>query len=209
MSKKIRISLIIAIIFFILVTFTIVIFKPKYELNKAIEYLKKGNYIESYNYIESKDNDENKVIIKELISQIFYNRAGKGLKKIDDISNKCTDIVRKVDINNIDYTLDDNINVDVKALGKYMSLKEEISKDMIDSEIAESYDIYFNIIEYISENFYDVLNHIKDKEFIDKIDELSSDMLKISNDCNYYMDNHNFNPKTKKIFLKIENYIIK
>ena len=56
-SKKI-ILLIVAILIIIGITF-IIIYKPTYELNKAVEYLKNGKYKEAYEYIESKGNEEN------------------------------------------------------------------------------------------------------------------------------------------------------
>ena len=108
----------------------------------------------------------------------------------------------------IDYTLDDNINIDVQSLEKYIALEDEISKDMIAEELAETYDLYFNILKYVNENFYNVLNHINDDEFIDNVNNLASDMTKISNDCYAYSDNHNLNPKTVDLYEEINKYIV-
>lgn len=207
MNKKVKICIKILIVVLVLGTIAYIVYKPKNELNKAVEYLKYGNYKEAYSYIESKNNEENKTIVKELITQSFCDRASSGIKKVGDITNKCTAVTRKVNRNNIDYTLDDSINIDVKTLDTYIALENEISKDMILNELSETYDLYFSIIKYVRENFYDVLNHINDDDFISNVNKLASDMTKISNDCFSLADNHNFNPQFIDLYEKIKKYI--
>lgn len=207
MNKKIKIFIIVIGVILVLSMVAYFIFKPQTELNKAIEYLKYGNYKEAYAYIESKSNEENKIIVKELITQSFCDRASSGMKKVGDITNKCTSVTRKVDMNNIDYTLDDSINIDVQALDTYIALENEISKDMILNELSGTYDLYFSCIKYVKENFYDVLNHLNDDEFINDVNKLASDMTKISNDCFSLADNHKFNPKFIDLYEQIKKYI--
>lgn len=208
MSKGIKIGIIILLVLAVIGSIVFIILKPSYELNKAVEYLKKGEYKEAYDYVVSKGNEENIIIIKEFITSIFCNRASSGIEKVGDIASQCTDVVRKVDVTDIDYTLDDNINIDVQALEKYIALENEISKDMIAEELAETYDLYFNILKYVNENFYNVLNHINDDDFIDNVNSLATDMTKISNDCYAYADNHNLNPKTVDLYEEISKYIV-
>ena len=74
--------------------------------------------------------------------------------------------------------------------------------------MAERYDLYFNILKYVNENFYNVLNHINDDDFIDNVNSLATDMTKISNDCYAYADNHNLNPKTVDLYEEISKYIV-
>ncbi|MFR3182324.1 MAG: hypothetical protein ACLTPN_01720 [Clostridia bacterium] len=112
-------------------------------------------------------------------------------------------------MNNIDYSLDDNINIYVKTLDDYIALENELSKDMISTELQETYDIYFSMIKYMRENYYDVLNHIKDENFIEKTNDLANNMTRISNDCFSYADNHKLQAKTQDIYKEIKQYIVK
>lgn len=208
MNKIIKIGIIIVIVIVILGSIGLIMFKPKFELNKAVEDLKYGNYQDAYDYIQNKNNEENKTIIKELITSIFCDKASSGIEKISDIATESTNIVEKIDIDNIDYTLDDNLNIDVEALDAYIAIEEKISKDMISEELAETYDLYFYILKYVRENFYDVLNNIDNEEFINEVSNLASDMTKMSNDCYSYADNHNFNPKATDIYQEIKKYIV-
>lgn len=208
MNKGVKIGIIILIIIAVIGSILFILFKPSYELNKAVEYLKNGNYKEAYAYVKAKGNEENITIIKELITSIFCNRASSGIERVGNIATQCTNVVRKVDLTDIDYTLDDNINIDVQSLERYIALEDEISKDMIAEELAETYDLYFNILKYVNENFYNVLNRINDDEFIDNVNSLASDMTKISNDCYAYSDNHNLNPKTVDLYEEINKYIV-
>lgn len=52
-------------------------------------------------------------------------------------------------MDNIDYTLDDNINIDVDGLDSYISLENEITKDMIIDELSTTYDLYFKQLKYM------------------------------------------------------------
>ena len=208
-NNKTKICKIICTIIAIIAIVIFIVFKPKYELNKAINYLKYGKYKEAYEYIENRNNEENKVIVKELITESFSDRAGNGIKKIGDIATESNKIVNKTNLNNIDYTLDDKLNIDVMALDSYISLENEISKDMIIEELSDTYDLYFKDIKYVRENFYDVLNHINDEQFVNNVNELATDMTKISNDFISTANNHNYNPKTQDLYEKIKKYIVK
>ncbi len=146
--------------------------------------------------------------IKELTTNIFCDKASSEIKKIGNIANESTKVMKKVDREHIDYNLDDNINIDVEALDAYIAIEEKISKDMIAEELRETYDLYFNILKFVRENFYNILNHINDNEFINEVNNLTSDMTKISNDCYSYADNHNFNPKATDLYQEIKQYII-
>lgn len=88
----------------------------------------------------------------------------------------------KVDRNDVDYTLDNNVNTDVLALSNYISLEDEISSDMISDELQDCYTKYFYILKYVKENFYDILDHINDDEFISNVANLGTDMNKMAND---------------------------
>ncbi|MBS6252537.1 MAG: hypothetical protein KH434_04830 [Clostridium sp.] len=209
MNKGIKISIIIAILVVIVGIVGFIIFKPTLELNKAVEYLKDGNYKEAYSYVNNKNNEKNKTIIRELNTSIFCDRAGNGINKVTEIVKQCTNIINKVDMNDIDYSLDDNINIYVESLDDYISLENELSKDMISSELQETYDVYFSIIKYMRENYYDVLNHIKDEKFIKETNDLANKMTRIANDCYSYADNHKFQAKTQDIYKEIKQYIVK
>ena len=198
-NKKILV-LIISIIMIVAIV-SLIIAMPKIQLNKAVNYLKNGEYKEAYQYINNKSNEENKEIVKELTTEIFCDRAGKGIKKVGSIMNQCTNILKKVNRDDIDYTLDDNVNADVSALSSYILLEDEISKEMISDEMQDCYTKYFYILKYVKENFYDMLDNIDDDEFISNVANLGTDMNKMANDCFSYADNHKFKAKTK-IYIK-------
>ncbi len=204
-NKKILV-LIISIIMIVAIV-SLIIAMPKIQLNKAVNYLKNGEYKEAYQYINNKSNEENKEIVKELTTEIFCDRAGKGIKKVGSIMNQCTNILKKVNRDDIDYTLDDNVNVDVSALSSYILLEDEISKEMISDEMQDCYTKYFYILKYVKENFYDMLNNIDDDEFISNVASLGTDMNKMANDCFSYADNHKFKAKTQDIYQEISSYI--
>lgn len=204
-NKKILV-LIISIIMIVAIV-SLIIAMPKIQLNKAVNYLKNGEYKEAYQYINNKSNEENKEIVKELTTEIFCDRAGKGIKKVGSIINQCTNIMKKVDTNDIDYTLDDNVNTDVVALSNYILLEDEISSDMISDELQDCYTKYFYILKYVKENFYDMLDHINDDEFISNVANLGTDMNKMANDFFSYADNHKFKAKTQDIYQEISSYI--
>lgn len=169
-NKKILV-LIISIIMIVAIV-SLIIAMPKIQLNKAVNYLKNGEYKEAYQYINNKSNEENKEIVKELTTEIFCDRAGKGIKKVGSIMNQCTNILKKVNRDDIDYTLDDNVNADVSALSSYILLEDEISKEMISDEMQDCYTKYFYILKYVKENFYDMLDNINDDEFISNVANL-------------------------------------
>lgn len=204
-NKKILV-LIISIIMIVAIA-ALIIAMPKIQLNKAVNYLKNGEYKEAYQYINNKSNEENKEIVKELITEIFCDRASKGIQKVDNITNQCINIMKKVDRNDIDYTLDDNVDTDVLALSNYISLEDEISSDMISDELQDCYTKYFYILKYVKENFYDILDHINDDEFISNVANLGTDMNKMANDFFSYADNHKFKAKTQDIYQEISSYI--
>lgn len=204
-NKKILV-LIISIIMIVAIV-SLIIAMPKIQLNKAVNYLKNGEYKEAYQYINNKSNEENKEIVKELTTEIFCDRAGKGIKKVGSIMNQCTNILKKVNRDDIDYTLDDNVNADVSALSNYILLEDEISSDMISDELQDCYTKYFYILKYVKENFYDILDHINDDEFISNVANLGTDMNKMANDCFSYADNHKFKAKTQDIYQEISSYI--
>lgn len=204
-NKKILV-LIISIIMIVAIV-SLIIAMPKIQLNKAVNYLKNGEYKEAYQYINNKSNEENKEIVKELTTEIFCDRAGKGIKKVGSIMNQCTNILKKVNRDDIDYTLDDNVNADVSALSSYILLEDEISKEMISDEMQDCYTKYFYILKYVKENFYDMLDNINDDEFISNVANLGTDMSKMANDCFCYADNHKFKAKTQDIYQEISSYI--
>lgn len=204
-NKKILV-LIISIIMIVAIV-SLIIAMPKIQLNKAVNYLKNGEYKEAYQYINNKSNEENKEIVKELTTEIFCDRAGKGIKKVGSIMNQCTNILKKVNRDDIDYTLDDNVNADVSALSSYILLEDEISKEMISDEMQDCYTKYFYILKYVKENFYDMLDNIDDDEFISNVANLGTDMNKMANDCFSYADNHKFKAKTQDIYQEISMYI--
>lgn len=209
MKKSKKIILIITALLIVGAIAFIIIYKPTYQLNKAIQYLKYGEYKKAYEYIESKGNEENKIIIKELITQSFCDRIASGMDKCATISTECAKVITKTKKGNVDYTLDDDINISVKALDPYIALENQISKDMILSELSGTYDLYFKAIKYTRENFYDVLNHINDENFISDLENLASDMVIISNELNSVSDNYNYNPRSLDIYEKISKYIVK
>lgn len=204
-NKKILV-LIISIIMIVAIV-SLIIAMPKIQLNKAVNYLKNGEYKEAYQYINNKSNEENKEIVKELTTEIFCDRVSKGIQKVDNITNQCINIMKKVDRNDIDYTLDDNVDTDVLALSNYISLEDEISSDMISDELQDCYTKYFYILKYVKENFYDILDHINDDEFISNVANLGTDMNKMANDFFSYADNHKFKAKTQDIYQEISSYI--
>lgn len=204
-NKKILVFIISIIMIVAIVS--LIIAMPKIQLNKAVNYLKNGEYKEAYQYINNKSNEENKEIVKELTTEIFCDRAGKGIKKVGSIMNQCTNILKKVNRDDIDYTLDDNVNADVSALSSYILLEDEISKEMISDEMQDCYTKYFYILKYVKENFYDMLDNIDDDEFISNVANLGTDMNKMANDCFSYADNHKFKAKTQDIYQEISSYI--
>ena len=206
-NKKIIIICILVLVIIIGIIVAIIM-KPKTELNNAINYLKNGEYSKAYGYVNERNNEENKIIVKELITEIFCARAGKGTGKVTDIVTQATSLVQKVDINNIDYTADDQLNIQVEGLDTYIDLEKEISKSMIAEELGESYDLYFKDLKFTREKLYDCLDRISDQEFQKETINMANDFTKQANDFKSYADNHKFNPKSKDIYEEIQKYII-
>ena len=205
MKKSKIIILVILIAIIIAGVCVIVISKPSRELDKAIDYLKYEKYKGAYEYIENTQNEENKIIIKELLSEIFCDKMSKGIQKQTNIANEAANVFTIVDRDNINESLDDNININVKGLDAYIELENKISKNMIIKELEETYDTYFETIKYVRNNFIDVLNRIDDDDFLNYLGTLSSNMIKVANDLQSVSDNYDFNPKTDKI-MKDNNF---
>lgn len=186
----------------------VILLKPKIELNKAIEYLKKGEYSKAYAYVYEKNNENNKIIIQELLTEIFCSRAGKGMERVINITTKATNIIYETDMTNINYTADDQLNIDVVNLDNYIALEKEITRDMIAVELRDTYDLYFKDLKFARQKFYNFLNNVKDEEFTIEINNMANDFTKQSNDFFSYADNHKYNPKTKEIFEEIQKYLI-
>ena len=129
----------------------------------------------------------------------------KGIQKQTNIANEAANVFTIVDRDNINESLDDNININVKGLDAYIELENKISKNMIIKELEETYDTYFETIKYVRNNFIDVLNRIDDDDFLNYLGTLSSNMIKVANDLQSVSDNYDFNPKTDKI-MKDNNF---
>lgn len=207
MNKKLIISLIIILIVFILVIIGVLVFLPKYELNKAVEYLRNGNYKEAYFYVNNRNNDENILIIKELISYVFVEKVGTGCDKIGEIAKEGTKIALQSTENNVDESLVQLFNMQVESLDEYILLENKISKDMLIDDVKEVYDLYFKSMKYVRENFYDYSNQVNDEKKVDEINEVAYDIFKISQIIISVGDNYNFKPETDDIYKKISEYI--
>ncbi len=206
MKKKI---IIISISVFVIIGVIISIaLKPQIELNKAIGYLKNGEYIKAYEYVNKKNNENNKIIVQELITEIFSTRAGKGMDRVINITSKATNIIQTTDMFNIDYTADDQLNIDVANLDNYIALENEITRDMIAIELRDTYDLYFKDLKFTRKIFYNFLDNVKDPNFVTETNNMANDFTKQSNDFFSYADNHKYNPKTKDIFEEIKKYIV-
>lgn len=206
MKKKI-IIISISVLLIIGVIISIAL-KPQIELNKAIGYLKNGEYIKAYEYVNKKNNENNKIIIQELITEIFSIRAGKGMDRVINITSKATNIIQTTDMFNIDYTADDQLNIDVANLDNYIALENEITRDMIAIELRDTYDLYFKDLKFTRKIFYNFLDNVKDPNFVTETNNMANDFTKQSNDFFSYADNHKYNPKTKNIFEEIKKYIV-
>ncbi len=204
----------IIIIFIILILIALMVggvsLKPKYELNKAIEYIKNGEYSKACTYISDKRDENNIKVVKELISVELITKMNGGLEQIATIANKATEIIRKTDFNNIDYSLDDSLNIYVEKLEDYIKLKDIIPKDILiaDNKVYETYDLYFEVLEFINSNFTNILNHINENDIdVNEINQLSLKLETISINIKSIVDNYNFDMKTHQIYGEIlDNY---
>ncbi len=201
--KKKTILIMLLIIIFIILIVGIIIIKPRYELNKAVEYIKEGEYNKAYTYINSKGNKDNIKIVKELISLKLTENMSKGSEQITSICNKGIEILKKVNINKIDYSLDDNLNIHVNKLEDYIKIKDNISKEMIIEDMDETYDLYFEVLEFVNVNFIDILNNVQKGNFISQVTQMSTKLETIGLDIQSIEDNYNFGTKTREIYNEI------
>ena len=198
MKKKLIIFLTIFLVIITLIS--IFIIKPKYELNKAVKYLNYGEYRQAYAYINSKNNEENKIIIKELISQIFCLYATRGMEQLSEIANLTTDFINDIALQNNNVTGEENINLKVNSLKSYIALSDKITKNMIIDELSEAYDIYFKSLKFVNQNFSNISTKIGNQTFISEIYNLSTDLYNASIIFTNMSDNYINNPKTLEIY---------
>lgn len=206
--KKRKIIVIAIMLIVIALVLVGIIIKPSYELNKAVKYVKNGEYIKAYTYISDKKNDNNTRIVSELISIKLITSMRGGLEQINTILNKAIEIVQKTDFNNIDYSLDDNLNIYVEKLEDYIKLKNDIPKDILitDDKIYETYDSYFQALEFVNSNFINVLNNIKNNHIKEtEINQISLSLETISVNMTSMAYNYNFDVKTKQIYKEMLN----
>lgn len=209
-NKKKKIAIIISVLIVIIALIAIITYivnKPKIELNKAISYIKEGEYKKAYNYINSTSNEKNKRIVKEILTEIFNYKMADGLDELTTIFTEGTNIIYKVDLTNIDYSLDDNLTVRVENLQEYIKLRDQFSKEMLIEEMDESYDMYFEIAEYINLNFKDFLNRFLDETFTAEIQDIASDLYTLSIKLNNIGDIYEYLPETQDIWEEIEKYV--
>ena len=201
--KKRKIIVIAIMLIAVALVLVGIIIKPSYELNKAVKYIKNGEYIKAYTYISDKKNDNNIRIVSELISIKLITAMKGGLEQINTIVNKATEIVQKTDFNNIDYSLDDNLNIYVEKLEDYIKLRNDIPKDILitDDKIYETYELYFQALEFVNSNFINVLNNIRNNNINEtEINQISLGLETISVNIKSITDNYNFDVKTKQIY---------
>lgn len=209
-NKKKKIVIGISILIILISLIGIIIYavnKPKVKLNKAISYIKEGEYKKAHDYINSTSNEKNKRIVKEILTEIFCYKIGDGVEEVTTIFTEGTNIIYKIDINNIDYSLDDNLTVRVENLQEYIKLKDDFSKEMLIEEMDEIYDMYFETTEYVHLNFKEFMNRIFDKTFASEIQEISSDLYTISVKLKNIGNIYEFLPETQDIWEEIEKYV--
>ena len=142
-------------------------------------------------------------IIKELISMILLDYMTGGIEQMTLIANKGTEVIQNTDLNNIDYSADDTINIFVKKLNDYIEIKNKIPKEMIIKELAESYNLYFEILEFVNANFVDLLNKIENEEFMNKLLQLAEKSYIITADITSIEHNYKFSEKTHELYKEI------
>lgn len=211
MKKKI---FIISLILIMLITVVIglVILKPKYELNKAIDYIKSGDYIQAYDYIESTDNEKNKQIVKELITTVYLKKSTNCSERITYIANEATSLLLENNITfsslNIDYSLDDNITIMAMGLDEYVNLKNKIKDYMILSQLNEYYNLNFCVLEDSKEFFTEFLYNLENEEqTTEKMELIVQDSYKMATLAQSFADNYVFLPETKDILEEIDEYL--
>lgn len=77
-----------------------------------------------------------------------------------------------------------------------VKLKNKISKERVSKEIYESYELYFEILEFINMNFIDILNYLGDEKFSNELSQLVMKSSEVEEDFNSSEDNYKFNEKT-------------
>lgn len=75
-------------------------------------------------------------------------------------------------------------------------MKNKISKERVSKEIYESYELYFEILEFINMNFIDILNYLGDEKFSNELSQLVMKSSEVEEDFNSSEDNYKFNEKT-------------
>lgn len=206
MKKTMKIILIAFTFIIIALGVFWIVYKPMYDLNKAVELLKNGEYKVSYDYVINKNNEENKQIVKEIITNIFINQTVKGNEKIATIADKCNNIILSVDRDNIDNTLDDIINIEINSLDSYINLENEISKEMIVEELSDVYDTYFETLKFTRNNFINILDKLEDKEFLNNVQNKVYDVTSMASYLQSFEDNYIYNPKSIDIYEKEIKY---
>lgn len=195
-------------IFLIIIALIIcIVYIPKYQLNKAVEYIKRGEYQNAYTYVNNRHNEDNKRIVKELISMAFIQKCYGGIKQSDNIVTKAASIIKNINTNNIDYTLDDTLNIYVGKLKDYISIESSIPKDIIIPELHEVYQTYFDSLKFVNDNFYNFLNNITNKEFTSRLPSVTGDCINMAVILESVRYNYNFLPQTIDIYAKIESYL--
>lgn len=207
MKKTMKIILIAFTIILIFLGVFWIVYNPTYELNKAVDLLRSGKYKEAYDYASNKGNEENKQIVKEVITNIFINQTVKGNEKMATIADKCTNIILSVDRDNIDNTLDDTINIEVNSLDSYINLENEISKEMIVEELSDVYDSYFETLKFTRNNFINILDKLEDKELWNNIQDKVYDVTGMASNLQSFEDNYVYNPKSIDIYEKEFKYL--
>lgn len=180
--------------------------KPTRELNKAVDMIKNGTYKEAYDFISNTENEENIRIIKELLSIIIINKMSGGIEEITEIATESTNIVYEIDKDNIDYSLDDQVDIRVEGLKDYIDFKNKIPKDLLIPEVIDIYDGYFNCLDYVYNNCKSMLNRIKDKEFPKEIQDLSNEMYTIAVKIQSFVNNYKCLSETDAIYEENEKY---
>lgn len=174
--------------------------KPTRELNKAVDMIRNGTYKEAYDFINDTENEQNIRIIKELISLIMINKMSGGIEEISQFATESTNIVYKIDKDNIDYSLDDQVDIRVDGLKDYIDVKNKIPKDILLPEVYDIYDGYFHCLEYVYNNCKGMLNRIKDKSFLKEIQDLSNEMYTIAVKIQSFVNNYKCLPETESIY---------
>ena len=129
-----------------------------------------------------------------------------GTEEITQIMKESTNILYKVNLKNIDYSLDDKVNIRIDGLKDYIDVKNKIPKDLLVIETYEIYDEYFYCLEFVYNNCKDTLNKIGDKNYITEIQDLSTKMYTISVKTQSFSNNYKFTTETESIYNENKKY---